>query len=179
MPCVPLLLAPGHLVGWLEITGCSQKPRTVDAMVSVHLPRSPVPAWPARAPLILQRPTSPLVRDHANSIYRPRTVTIVTRSSQRIAPGTTDLSFTQNTTPSNHEKRPHLPRDAQFGPATRAEQKYPTLATAPLQQNAWSSCRRPTPPQMPPPSPRAGNSVRLLGNFPTSRGTWLAPPIAP
>ena len=37
-----------------------------------------MPAWPARAPLILQRPTSPLVRDHANSIYRPRTVTIVT-----------------------------------------------------------------------------------------------------
>ena len=137
---------------------------------AIHLPRSPEPTWPARAPLILQRPTSPLVRDHANSIYRPQAVTIVTLV-------TTDC--TRNHRSLIQPTDPHLPRDAQFGPATRAEQKYPTLATAPLQQNAWSSCRRPTPPQMPPPSPRADSTCRIAGTISASRGTWLAPAIAP
>ena len=37
---------------------------------AIHLPRSPEPTRPARAPPILQRPTSPPVRDRTNGIHR-------------------------------------------------------------------------------------------------------------
>ena len=156
-----------------------KKPRTVDARwCAIHLPRSPEPTRPARAPLILQRPTSPPVRDHANSIHRPQQARSA-RSSPLDAPGTTGLTHNQRTTPYNHGKRPKLPRDAQFSPATGFGAKTPTLEAAMLLQNARTSCRRPTPPQMPPPSPRADSTGRISGNISASRCTRLAPAIAP
>ena len=145
---------------------------------AMHLPRPPVPAWPARAPPILLRPTSPPVRDHRKRNLPSTNATIV-------ALVTTDCTRYHRPHPQptdhlqKHRNRPKLPRNAQFRPATRLGAKNPKLEADMLLQNARTSCRRPTPPQMPPPSPRADNFDRPLGNISASRGTWLAPPTAP
>ena len=53
---------------------------------AMHLPRPPVPAWPARAPPILLRPTSPPVRDHRKRNLPSTTVTIVALVNNRLHP---------------------------------------------------------------------------------------------
>ena len=64
-------------------------------------------------------------------------------------------------------------------PSNKSGAKNPTLEIAVTLLNARPSCRRPRPPQTPPPSPRADNTGRIAGNISASRGTWLAPAIAP
>ena len=157
----------------------SKKPRTVDAMVR------DAPAAPARARLARTRtthsPTPYLTSGERSSQTKSTVHNCHDRRArqQQIAPDTTGLTLNLQTTSKNHGKRPELPRDAQFSPATGLGAKNPKLEAAMLLQNARTSCRRPTTPQMPPPSPRADNFDRPLGNISASRGTWLAPPTAP
>ena len=54
-------------------------------------------------------------------------------------------------------------------PSNKSGAKNPTLEIAVTLLNARPSCRRPRPPQTPPPSPRADNTGRILASASTSR----------
>ena len=107
------------------------------------------PAALARARLARTRTThspTPYLTSGERSLQTESTGDKYARLTQLARQESTGHKYDQHATTghsTDSERSPRLSRDAQFGPATRAEQKYPTLATAPMQQNPGTSTGAP------------------------------------